>query len=1216
MGAADDAGAAPTPVPGPVKERAGGDDPPVDQAAQTVRAWELAATVRGSHPAASAPLPDSHTPRIRARPSKQLPVAEVWAEHTSGDFTPSGAFPVPGWDRYQPIRLLGEGGMGRVFLARDLKLDRNVAIKFVRGDDLELVRRITAEARAQARVVDDRVCQVFDVGEIAGRIYIAMQAIEGRTLGEMARELTYEQKAMIIRGAALGVQEAHRVGLIHRDLKPSNIMVERSADGELRPYVMDFGVARDWTDDATATGTVLGTPQFMAPEQARGEVKQLDRRADIYSLGATLYTVLVDRPPIVGDNPLVVLNRIALDEPPRPRTIDHDVPADLEAIVMKCLEKERGARYDSARALADDLGRFLAGEPVLARGSVSLSHRVTRFVRRRWRLVALVGVMVALLGVALGFGLRERWRAARREELARRFTERVERIEALARTSALAPAHDIRNDRALIKAEMDAIGREMRTEGSVATAAGHYALGRGYLALGDDDHAEAELQTAWDDGFHDSRARYALALAKGNLYQRELNQLSPDERARQGEELHRRYRDPALMLLRVGGDAGAPAEHVAALIEFNEEHYDDALRHLDAIDLTAGGMASYFEAPLLRGRVLRARALRHDEHGEGAQAAADLEAGRRALAAAAAIAESDPSIQVAIGDLEHNAFVSELYGTGNVDEPFQRGVAAVGRAIAILPDDQPAWLLRAQFERELAVHRARRGLDVGGLLASALDDARKAVDLAHDPREQRLARYQLAEAYRSWGEAQQSQHEDPGPKLEESLKVALALDPADRKADDWDQLGLIYTHWADYQDEVGVDSHQHRDQAIEAYEHATGLNGQSAQAWLNLSKARYARAKQARGAEADRYLERALDALAQGARLAPDSVATLAYQAELRGLVADREEARGIDPAVDRDGALAAYRDALRLSPDEPVLHQKLSVEEVKAARAAWDRGRDPDPLLADARAAEDKAIAIAPEDPNNHNNLGDAWWQQAAYDRERGRDPLPAAKAARTEFERTLALLPGHPIILLNLAAVQVLVAEHELDGGGDPRPALAVARAALDQAAAQPHPRPWDLRLHGTAASIQARWLAARHQPADAVFEQAVASYRDALAEETKLEPDLPDVQEFGRDLARAELAWARARLAAGGDPARPIADGLEVVDGLLTARASWASPKALRGALVLVRAQASHDAAAAKADATAAAADLRDALAADPNLTWRHAADEAAARKLAAP
>ncbi|HEX7842563.1 MAG TPA: serine/threonine-protein kinase, partial [Kofleriaceae bacterium] len=435
--------------------------------------------------------------------------ARTWDQSIGLGSDPGEAFPVPGWDRYEPIRLLGQGGMGRVFLARDLRLDRNVAIKFVRGDDPEHARRIVGEARAQARVNDDRVCKVYEVGEVRGRVYIAMQYIDGRPLSELVDELTFEQKAIVMRGAALGVAEAHRVGLIHRDLKPANIMVERGADGELRPFVMDFGLARDWTNATTMTGTVLGTPHYMPPEQARGEVKQLDRRADVYSLGATLYTLLVGRGPIEGPNQLAVLARVLVDEPTRPRAIDPQVPADLEAIALKCLEKERAARYDSARALADDLGRYLGGEPVEARSAAGLGYRLRKRLRRHRRMVAGVTVAVVLVAVALGFGLRERWQAGRRTELARRFTERVEQIESMARYSALAPAHDLRSDRDRLRGELKQLDAEIRAGGELAAGPGYYALGRGHLALDDDDRAAPELAAAWERG-HEPRVAYAL----------------------------------------------------------------------------------------------------------------------------------------------------------------------------------------------------------------------------------------------------------------------------------------------------------------------------------------------------------------------------------------------------------------------------------------------------------------------------------------------------------------------------------------------------------------------------------------------------------------------------------------------------------------------------------------------------------------------------------
>jgi hypothetical protein len=141
------------------------------------------------------------------------------------------AFPLPNWERYQPVRFLGQGGMGVVFLAYDPRLRRNVALKFVRESSLELSQRFLSEARAQARVQHERVCEMYEVGEVQGRAYIAMQYVEGRSLGQLAPELTLERKIRVMRDVAEGVHAAHRAGLIHRDLKPSNVLVERTEEG-------------------------------------------------------------------------------------------------------------------------------------------------------------------------------------------------------------------------------------------------------------------------------------------------------------------------------------------------------------------------------------------------------------------------------------------------------------------------------------------------------------------------------------------------------------------------------------------------------------------------------------------------------------------------------------------------------------------------------------------------------------------------------------------------------------------------------------------------------------------------------------------------------------------------------------------------------------------------------------------------------------------------
>lgn len=967
----------------------------------------------------------------------------------SGRMAAVDEFPLLGSDRYRPVRLLGEGGMGRVFLVRDVRLERNVAIKFVRGDDAEVTRRVVAEARAQARVADERVCQVYEVGEIEGRVYIAMQHVDGQPLTELVHELTYEQKALVMRGAALGVHEAHRAGIIHRDLKPSNIMVERGPDGGLRPFVMDFGIARDWSDSTTATGTVLGTPQFMAPEQARGEVKQLDRRADVYSLGATMYALLVGRAPIEGDNPLVVLNRLSVDEPPRLRTIDKDIPPDLEAIVTKCLEKDRGARYESARALADDLGRFLDGAPVEARSAVSLGYRLRKTIRRYWRPLAVVALVVALAGVALGFGLRERWAGERRAALARRFTERVERIDALARYSALAPAHDLGRDRAQLRSLMLSVTDEMRAGGGDAEGPGRYALGRGHLALGDAPAALVELQAAWARGFHDPRVAYALALTEGKLYQRalrELERLPASVREQRRPEIERQYRDPARAHLLASSSIEVPSRaYVQALLAYYDGRFDDALRELDGVEAAAAPW--FYEAPLLRGQILLDRATATRGRASDTELAAQLDRAREAMTTATKIGESEPSLFAALAELERAAMFIEMYGRGRVDEPYQRGLAAANQAVALEPDHVDALLARADLHRGMAEYRTGRGEDPADLARAAVDDARRALELAPQRPD---ARTTLASCYRQAGEQRQAVGKDPGAELALASAVleAVPVDERDERA--FNELGLIHHVWADYLDEEGQDASEHRRRAIEAYQGALARSDVFAQAWLNLGinyleRARALALTDPAGA-AD--LDRAIETLERGRALQPQSLVPDFHQGDAYAARALRAAARGADPEPDRVAAIARYQHGLTINPDMALLHNGIAIVEIERGLDLLRGGIDPTAIFERAAASATRAIAVAPDQGWGYNNLSESWLYRAQWLLTQQQPATAAIDAAVAAIGHALAMNAEHPQLLLNAARIDVLRAQAATPR--DRATALARARASLARAEA----------------------------------------------------------------------------------------------------------------------------------------------------------------------
>jgi WD40 repeat protein/tRNA A-37 threonylcarbamoyl transferase component Bud32 len=320
---------------------------------------------------------------------------------------------------YEILGELGRGGMGVVYKARQKGLNRSVALKFMRWGahaSAQERARFRSEAEAVARLQHPNVVQVHEVGEQDGRPFLALEYLEG---GSLARQLSGTPRparaaAELVETLARAVHAAHGRNIVHRDLKPDNVLL--AADGT--PKIADFGLAKLLDDEQgqTGSGSVLGTPSYMAPEQAQGRTRDIGPATDVYALGAILYELLTGRPPFKAETPMDTVLQVISDEPVPPSRLSPKLPRDLETICLKCLEKGARKRYASAAALADDLRRFLAGKPVAVR-PVGTAARVWRWGRRNpgWA-AALACTAVLLVVIAVGAAVAAVWFAEERHK--------------------------------------------------------------------------------------------------------------------------------------------------------------------------------------------------------------------------------------------------------------------------------------------------------------------------------------------------------------------------------------------------------------------------------------------------------------------------------------------------------------------------------------------------------------------------------------------------------------------------------------------------------------------------------------------------------------------------------------------------------------------------------------------------------------------------------
>ncbi len=902
--------------------------------------------------------------------------------------------------------LLGEGGMGEVHRALDAALERPVAVKFLRSGDPRETERLLLEARLQARVEHEHVVRVHAVGTLGGRPCLVLQLVEGRPLSDLAPSLPLGARVELVRQAALGLDAAHRQGLVHRDVKPGNVLVEEGA-GAPAAWLGDFGIARGEEGGLTRTGFPAGTLEFMAPEQLVGQAP-VDFRADVYGLGATLYAVLAGHPPFRGPSAAGpaggaerLLRRI-LDEEPAP--LGPEAPRELALVAAKAMSKEPGERYPSALAFSEDLARFQRGEPVQARRA-TLAERSLKWSRRNPLAARAAAAGAAALLLAAGWAAFAERRAGLEALEAARLGGEAQRMESALRLAHLAPAHDLTPTFTSIRRTVE----ELRgTTGGAAEAARAFAVGRGLQLLGEAELARAALEAAWARGFRRPEAALALGLLDAEDYARERARLpridDPDRKAARVAALRARYAEPAVARLRLApAFTRADRDLLEARIALVEERWAEAATL--ARQAAAGG-ADPLDAGVLEGEALLHQGQAAWERREG-EVLVSLGLAEAALRLAAAYGRSAPRPRLLLAQaLQASETAREQHEPGRRDR-YDQALAVAEEGLRLAPGDADLLLARSGILADQGRIARRLGLDPGPALAAAVISADEATRSA----------------------------------------------PGSRRA--WDRLAWACANYVRVLRDVGYQVDWAIEKGIAAAGRGQALEPESSAPPSLLSQLHADRAEAAeqRGADGRADVAAALAAARRVVDLGdrPLHGRVLLAQALRQDAVA--LAGRGEPSDARFEEAAAVIGEALaRSAGSQPGLAGHGVHLTSLWAEVALLEGRSP------ARALQVGAPWIATlstragEDVIAAAQLGELAVVEAGGELLAGRDPTPALARAAPILERVLRA-GVHPPIRARQAEAELVRAGWLARSGADPRPALAAAtRHARAMQAAEP--------------------------------------------------------------------------------------------------------------------------------------------------------------------
>jgi hypothetical protein len=969
----------------------------------------------------------------------------------------------------------------------------------------------------------------------------------------MAGGLKLRERVRILIDVCEAVHAAHRVGLIHRDLKPENVMVERDPDGHWVPYVLDFGIAQS-VDIAAASdgGGFAGTPAYFSPEQAGAIDRPLTERTDVYALGATLYHTLVGRPPFTASSLAGLIKNIISESPPRPRDLDAAIPADLEAVVLRAMARDPKDRYPTARKLADDLGRFLAGDPVEAAVG-GLSYRIGKRLNQNRLLTAVISAASIALLIVGSIATWSVFRSREQARIAQQMGIEISAVEQSMRQALLLPLHDITEERTRLTRRLQRLEIESQAFGRIGRGPALYALGRGYLGLYDNGRARRYLEEAWELGYRTPETALALGTVLGRFYQTELEEIErvplPAAREKRRLAAEAELRDRALGLLREAeGSRSEQARLAGAWIAMYEGRWDDAVTATSEIAASVSALSLDARTIEANVHLLRVRELR--ERGKLGGIEGWLDAAGESIERALEVARSDPSLH----HLDSLRWISQMEADArqgrDIEPAFEQARAAGERTLTADPNMTSAHRALAQAWLVVGEHRARFGTDPRPALRESIASAERAV--ASEPEDfdahvyAGLSLWTLADVNLRLGA-------DPGDDLDRAEEhLSRAMDAAGGRTETSYahlDLGMVYVSRGNAAERRGEDPVPHWERAVEAYRSGLALEPELPTAWLNLGN-------------------------------------VFVLRAEYAGR-------RGSDSSVFIDQAIAAFERSLALDPN-------LIQGYASFAAACWaksdllrDRGEDIEPTLRAGIDGLRRALDRSPSYLTGRYNLGNLLWLLADDQAGKDLDPTPYYREARDHFAHLVTATPRYAFVRPYIAGLHRAQAEYLLAFGADPGPSLEAADAAADEALAED---PSSAEAYAERIEIAlvraARSLADGRDPSDHL-DQAQATL-DRVGE-----PAIADSQELltaAANFARIRAEWRRRS----GEPyAEIVAIGLEITRQALEMDARSDRTRAIQGALHLMASESAEDPVSSAEHRALGSQNLAEALRRNPAL-----------------